>query len=171
MHALINFLGLVPKTPLFDNASWITEFTYSRWNRVTQGASVFVGRDGYTGLDHVTRDNVTAAINFAPQWFQVLPGVDLTMPLSISMGLSGTPAAQAATGARDNGSYSAGLSFDIFNKYKVDLTYASFFGTYGTDANGGITAPGAGAAGSGARDIFGLLKDRDLLSLTLKGTF
>lgn len=171
MHALVNFLGLVPKTALFDSASWITEFTYSRWNSVTQGEQYFLGRDGYTGLDRVTRNNITGALNFAPQWFQVFPGVDLTVPLSIAMGLSGTPAAHAATGAKDNGSYSAGLSFDIYAKYKVDLTYASFFGTYGTDATGGIPAPGSGANGSGARDIFGLLKDRDLLSLTLKGTF
>jgi len=172
MHALINFLGLVPKTSLFDAASWIAEFTYSRWNKVSQGQQYFLGRDGYTGLDRVTRDNVTGALLLAPQWFQVFPGVDLTMPLSISSGLYGTSAIKGA-GAAENGSYSAGLSFDIFNKYKVDLTYASFFGTYATDATGGISGPGDSAPGArtGAGDVYGLLKDRDLLSLTIKGTF
>ncbi len=172
MHALINFLGLVSKTPLFDSASWITEFTYSRWNRVSQGNQYFLGRDGYTGLDRVTKDNVTGAILFAPQWFQVLPGVDLTMPLSVASGLYGTSAIKGG-GARGNGSYSAGLSFDVFAKYKVDLTYAAFFGNYGVDATGGIPGPGDAAAGArtGAGDIYGLLKDRDLLSLTIKGTF
>jgi len=172
IHALINFLGLLPKTPVFDAGSWLAEFTYSRWDRVTQGQDYFLGRNGYSGVDRVTRDNVTAALNFAPQWFQVFPGVDLTMPLSIASGIYGTSAVSGG-GADANGSYSAGLSFDIFAKYKVDLTYASFFGTYGTDSTGGIPGPGGAAPGqhTGAGDIFALLKDRDMLSLTLKTTF
>jgi len=98
--------------------------------------------------------------------------VDLTMPLSVASGLYGTSAV-AGGGAKFNGSYSGGLSFDIFAKYKVDLTYASFFGTTGTDASGGIPGPGGAAPGehTGAGDIFALLKDRDMLSLTLKVTF
>lgn len=172
MHALINFLGLLPKTPVSDAGSWLAEFTYSRWDRVSQGNDYFLGRNGYTGKDRVTRDAATAALNFAPQWFQVFPGVDLTMPLSVASGIYGTSAIQGG-GAKSNGSYSAGLSFDIFAKYKVDLTYASFFGTYGTDATGGIPGPGGAAPGAhtGAGDIFALLKDRDILSLTLKATF
>jgi hypothetical protein len=172
MHALINFLGLLPKTLLFDAGSYLAEFSYSRWMSVSQGNAYFLGRDGYTGADRVTRDNMTAALNLTPQWFQVFPGVDLTMPLSIASGLFGSSSV-AGGGAASNGSYSAGLSFDIFNKYKVDITYASFFGTYGTDATGGIPGPGGSAPGehSGAGDIFALLKDRDMLSLTLKTTF
>lgn len=172
MHALINFLGLISKTPFFDNASWITEFTYGRWNRVSQGGQYFLGRDGYTGLDRVTKDNVTGALMFAPQWFQVFPGVDLTTPISIASGLYGTSAIKGG-GAKNNGSYSAGLSFDVFAKYKVDLTYASFFGNFGVDATGGISGPGDSLAGhsTGAGDVYGLLQDRDLLTLTIKGTF
>lgn len=172
IHALVNFLGLIPKTPLFDTASWITEFTYGRVDSVNDPQNKFLGRPGYTGLDRVTKDNVTAALMFAPQWFQVFPGVDLTMPLSIASGIYGSSAIKGG-GAKDNGSYSAGLSFDIFAKYKVDLTYSSFFGTYGTDATGGISGPGDSAIGAktGAGDVYGLLKDRDMLSLTLKGTF
>jgi hypothetical protein len=129
-----------------------------------------VGRDGYHGIDHVTRNAFTAAINFAPQWNQVFPGVDLTMPMSIASGISGVSAV-AGGGSRNNGSYSVGLSFDIFAKYTVDLTYASFFGTIHPDATGQIMPPGLAGPGVGAGDITGLLKDRDLLSLTLKTTF
>jgi hypothetical protein len=172
MHALINLLGLVPKTPVFDTASWLAEFTYSRWNHISQGQQYFLGRDGYTGTDRVTKDNITGALNFAPQWFQVFPGVDLTMPLNISSGLYGTSAVSGG-GAKGNGSYSAGLSFDIYNKYKVDFTYASFFGSYRTNAAGQISALGDSLPGerTGAADSYALLKDRDLLSLTLKTTF
>ncbi len=182
MHAVVNFLSLLPKTPLFDTGSTLVEFTYGRWNRVTQGGNLFLGSNAYNGdggatrsyngMDRVTRDNATVAVNFAPQWFQVMPGVDLTMPLNFGMGLFGTSAVTGG-GVKDNGNYSAGLSFDIFAKYKVDLTYASYFGTFHTDANGMIPTPGAavGQQNTGAADAYALLKDRDLLSLTFKATF
>jgi hypothetical protein len=160
-HAVINFLGILPKTPLFDTGSWLAEFTWGGWTHVRQGNEFFLGREGYGGLDRVTKDAISGAINFAPTWFQVLPGVDLSMPLSVSMGLTGNSAVTAG-GDKNNGSYSAGLSFDIFAKYKADLNYVGFFGNFRTDSTGGITSSG---------DIFALLKDRDMVSLTLKTTF
>jgi hypothetical protein len=171
-HALVNFLGLLSKNPLFDEATCLVEFTWSGWTHVGQGNEFFLGRTGYSGIDRVTKDAMTGAINFAPVWRQVVPGVDLTMPLSIASGLYGT-AAVTTGGAAKNGSYSAGLSFDIFAKYKADLTYVGFFGNYKTDPafGGTIPPPGGGSAGTGAGDVFGLLKDRDMVSLTLKATF
>jgi hypothetical protein len=168
LHALVNFLALMPKTPLFDEGSCLLELTYSRWMRVSQGGEFFLGRDGYSGADRVTRDAMTGAINFAPMWRQVLPGVDLTMPLSIASGLFGTSAV-ATGGAAKNGSYSAGLSFDILAKYTATLTYAGFFGNYRVDPVSGTILPPGFFGGAG--DIFGLLKDRNLISLTLKAAF
>jgi hypothetical protein len=160
-HSVVNALFLINKTPLFDSASVLTEFTYARYLNVTSGKATFKGNPNYTGIDRVTRDNMTGAINFAPQWLQIIPGVDLTMPLSIATGLFGNSAVSGG-GAKNNGSYSAGLNFDILARYAVNLAYAGFFGTYQTDATGGISSAG---------DVPGLLKDRDLLSLTLKASF
>ena len=133
------------------------------------GGQYFVGRKGYHGLDHATRNAFTGAVNFTPQWNQVLPGVDLTMPLSIASGISGVSAITGG-GSKNNGSYSAGLSLDIYAKYTVALTYAGFFGTIHPDATGQIAPPGLAGPGDGAGDIYGLLRDRDMLSLTLKTT-
>ena len=171
MHAVVNFLGLLPKTPVFDSGSCLVEFAYSRYTHVSQGNEFFLGRSGYDGIDRVTKDAMTGAINFVPEWKQVFPGVDLAMPLTFASGIFGTSAVTAG-GAAKNGSYSAGLSFDIFAKYKADLTYVGYFGNYRTDG-GQIPPPGLGTpgTGTGAGDIFGLLKDRDTISLTLKATF
>ena len=176
-HALVNFLTLLPKTPVFDTGSAILEFAYGRWDRVTANAQYFTGMHnpnytgGYTndGLDHATRDNATVTINFVPEWKQVLNGVDLSMPLNFSMGMFGN-AATLTGGAAGSGTYSGGLSFDVYNKYKIDLTYASFFG-YVHPAGGQVLPPGLAAPGQGAEDPIALLRDRDLLSLTLKTTF
>jgi hypothetical protein len=160
-HALVNFLYVINKTPLFDKADCLAEFTYSQWLHVSQGSDVFKGNAVYPGLDHVTRGAMTGALNFTPTWYQVLPGVDLSMPLSIASGLFGVSAVQTG-GSAKNGSYSAGLSFDILARYTATINYSGFFGNYRTDATGGITSSG---------DIFALLKDRDMVTLTLKTTF
>jgi hypothetical protein len=170
MHAVLNFLTLLPKTALFDTGSAILEFAYGRWNRVTSGTEFFTGLNGYNGLDHATRDNSTVTINLTPQWFQVIPGVDMSMPLNFSVGMHGN-AATLTGGAEGSGTYSGGLSFDVFAKYTIDLTYAGFFGKLQPDAQGQILPAGLAASGQGAADATALLRDRDLLSLTIKATF
>jgi hypothetical protein len=104
---------------------------------------------------------MTGALNFTPTWYQVLPGVDLSMPLSIASGLFGVSAVSTG-GSAKNGSYSAGFAFDILARYTATLNYSGFFGNYRADATGGISSSG---------DIFALLKDRDMVTLTLKATF
>lgn len=160
-HALVNFLYLFKGIPLFDKADCLVEFTYSQWMKVNQGADSFKGGAGYSGLDRVTKDAMTGAINFSPTWFQVFSGVDLSMPLSLSSGIFGN-AAVTTGGAARNGAYSAGFSFDILARYTATINYAGFFGNYATDATGGISTSG---------DVFALLKDRDMVTLTLKTTF
>jgi hypothetical protein len=179
MHAVLNFLTVMPKTPLFDTGSAILEFAYGRWDKVTSNERYFTGsKNGFNigggptnaGIDAATKDNSVVNINIVPEWKQVLPGVDLAMPLFFSMGMHGN-AATLTGGTAGTGSYSAGLSFDVFAKYKVDLTYASFFGNVHPGADGQINPPGLAGPGQGAADAIALLRDRDMLSLTLKASF
>ena len=184
MHAVVNFLTLLPKTPVFDTGAAILEFSYGRWNKVTSGAQYFTGMAGdglfpalgpvNQGVGAATRDNSVVTVNFVPEWKQVLPGVDLAMPINFSMGMHGNSATLTG-GTKGTGSYSAGLSFDVFAKYKVDLTYASFFGNVHPGDDGQIVPPGfestSQGRGRGASDAIALLRDRDLLSLTLKASF
>ena len=182
MHAVVNFLTLLPKTALFDSGSSIVEFAYGRWNSVSSGAQYFTGGNGLNpmgepvnqGTGAATRDWSNVTVNVVPEWKQILPGVDLAMPVNFSVGMHGN-AATLTGGTRGTGSYSAGLSFDVYAKYKIDLTYASFFGGVYPGADGGIVPPGfesnTSPLGRGAADAIALLRDRDLLSLTLKATF
>ena len=178
MHAVLNFLTLLPKTPLFDTGSAILEFSYGRWNRVSENARYFTGNTGMNavggptnaGVGHATRDNSVVTINLVPEWKQVFPSVDMAMPMNFSMGMHGN-AATLTGGSEGTGSYSVGLSFDVLAKYKIDLTYASFFGNVKPDAGGQVAPPGFESPGQGAADAIALLKDRDILSLTLKTTF
>ena len=161
-HALINFVGTVKPNPLFDTASWSMEYVWNHLDSVTQGAAVYKGRSSYNEIDKPTKDFVGGALNFTPTWFQVVPGVDLSLPLSISSGLVGNSCVSGG-GNKNAGSWGVGLGADIFMKYRVDIKYVDFFGDYTTDpATGAVKIANGGSA---------LLSDRGFISLTLKTTF
>ena len=56
VHGVLNFLGLINKTPVFDTAAWTVEFSWCRWDKVTQNEAVFKGRPDYTAIDRVSKD-------------------------------------------------------------------------------------------------------------------
>jgi hypothetical protein len=162
VHAVVNFLKLFSDTPVFSTASLLTEFAWDQWLNTSQGANLFKGRSSYSGKDRVTKDHVAGAVVFTPTWYQVFTGVDLSMPMSVAMGLAGTSAMAAETNNKNSGQYGFGLSADIFQRYKVDLTYSGFFGTFDVNPlSGQVTA----------NSPYPNLKDRDMIALTLKTTF
>ncbi|MES2152058.1 MAG: DUF1302 domain-containing protein [Pseudomonadota bacterium] len=162
IHGVLNFFGTMAKTPLSDSAVWITELVWNRLDKVTQGELFFKGRASYTGVDKVSRDFYGIAATFTPTWFQVLPGVDMSAPVSYSVGLKGNSAVQVG-GNKGAGNYAIGTSFDVRQKYRFDLKYVNFFGPLVTDPTSGAVTSFGGASA--------LLKDRGFIAATFKTTF
>ncbi len=161
-HALINFVGVIGPNPLFSSATWSMEYAWSHLESVTQGAAVYKGRDSYHEIDKPTGNFVGGALNFTPTWFQTFPGIDFSLPLSISSGLMGNSCV-AGGGNKNGGSWGVGVGADISTEYKVDIKYVDFFGDYTTDpATGALKSANGGSA---------LLSDRGFISLTVKTTF
>ncbi|MNF38126.1 hypothetical protein D3C84_190650 [compost metagenome] len=162
LHGVLNMVGVVSSNALFDSASWSTELAWSHLADVTQGAQFYKGRRGYDLIDQADRDAFVLTATFTPTWLQVFPGVDLSMPMVVSSGISGnSPVANG--GNEDAGSYSFGVAADISQKYKADLKYVDFFGDYDKDPRtGAVSVANGGSA---------LLEDRGMLTLTLKTTF
>jgi len=160
-HGVLNFLGTISETPLFNTASWNMEYVWNRLDTINSGAAVYKGRAGYNLIDKPTKDFVGGAVSFTPTWYQVFPGVDLSMPLNINSGLIGNSAINLG-GNKNGGSYSFGLSADILQQYKVDLKYTDYFGDFGPDASGAMTVANGGYA---------MLSDRGTITLTMKATF
>jgi hypothetical protein len=165
-HGLVNFIGILPRTPVFDTGAWGVELTWSRWDNVTSGANLFSalgfapcnGRDKWDGC--TTKDYYGLALSFNPTWFQVFPGVDLSAPVTYSTGLSGN-AATVFGGNEDTGTYTVGLGADIHQKHRIDLKYIDWFGRYRDNGTAVTTQNG----------FTTLLEDRGFVSLTLKTTF
>jgi hypothetical protein len=132
-----------------------------QWLSVTQNEAVFKGRNGYAGIDRVSKSFFGLGVNFTPTWFQVFPGVDVLAPVTWAQGLAGN-AAVSSGGNDGTGTYSLGIAADLYQKYRVDLKYTGYYGNYSASPTGAATAfNGVPAA----------LSDRAFVSLTLKATF
>jgi Protein of unknown function (DUF1302) len=173
-HGLVNGIYIFPKTALFDTATIAGELTWMQWSKVTQNEAVFKGRsnyvntiDGSTPIDKVTKNFFGLAINFTPTWFQVFPGVDLLAPITWSQGISGN-AAVAFGGSEGGGNWSAGIAADIYQKYRIDLKYSSYYGDYSTNPTTATPQGGVMGVANGANAS---LSDRGWVSLTFKTTF
>ncbi len=172
LHAVVNLLGTLPRTALFDSASWIAEVQWSKWTHVNSGANLF-NAVGYAPCNAtatapaknkwdgcVTPSYTGIGLGFTPNWFQVLPGVDLSMPISYAVGVSGN-AATTFGGNQGLGNYSIGLGADVQQAYRFDLKYVDFIGAYKDN----------GTAVTATNGLTTYLKDRGFVSLTFKTSF
>lgn len=176
-HGLLNMIAYIGQTPLFDSAAVTAEISYSRLDDVNRSTRAFFkhkdskygGCTGGVKAGCATDDAWGFNIGITPTWFQVLPGIDLTMPVNFGIGLKGNSPAPLGA-AQDAGAWSIGLGLDIYSKYNVNLTYNDYIGNYTTGPN--ITpVPGVGARTWEATNGAGILRDRGWVSLTFKTVF
>jgi hypothetical protein len=168
-HAVLNLVGVLPRSPLFDIATLTAETTWMRVLKVTsdpfnlyKGTAAYAAgkTSGAANIDAVTRSSSTLALSFTPSWLGALPELDLSLPLSYQVGLSGQ-AAVVSGGAAHSGTRAIGIVADYKNKYNLALRYIAAFGPYATTPTGiAAVAPGYAA-----------LSDRNMLVLTFKTTF
>jgi hypothetical protein len=171
-HGVVNVLGTVAKTPVFDSATWLAELNFAHWSKVTSGANLFMA-EGFApcaatatrpALDKwdgcTTKNYAGMGATFTPTWYQVFNGVDLSAPMTYSVGLYGN-APTVFGGNQGLGNYSVGVAADVQQKYRFDLKYIDFIGRYRDN----------GTAVTSQNGLTTFLKDRGFVSLTFKTTF
>ena len=179
MHLLLNGVYLLPQTPLWQSGSLQGELVYQRLDKVTKNAAVYYAEDyactkGYAMNPAIkgrnksdgcaTKDSLSLAMGFTPQWSQVFPGLDLSMPTSFSYGLMGN---SPAIGGSFEGAwkYSIGVKATYQNKYDFTLSYADAHFDYKTNSSG-LATTAAGASSSA-----GVVNNKGWLSLMFKTSF
>ncbi|MCE4071507.1 MULTISPECIES: DUF1302 domain-containing protein [Pseudomonas] len=163
-HALVNTIFALPNTPLWDTGTVTAELTYDYLDEVTKNEKLFNGADRSTcplgkKAGCATRDAWGFNIAVKPQYLAIIPGVDLSIPLTLGGGLHGNT---ADFGGVSEGAYtySVGMEADIRRAVIASLTWADSSAQIVRNGSGGYTGAGSWQT-----------TDRGRVTLTLKTSF
>jgi hypothetical protein len=166
-HALVNAIYLLPKTPLWDGGTLQGEIAYNHLDKITDNPDRFNARgygctSGYS-KNCVDRGSLGTQIGFTPQWPQLFPGWDVSMPMSVAYGINGN---SPTLGGTNEGAYnySVGVSGVWKNLHTFSLTWLDSHAEYKND-------PATGYATNGYTNGSAVQNDHGWLSFTYKTTF
>ena len=185
LHAQLSWIALLSPNSLWQGGSFIGEIAVHRLQKVTANGTYGDGEvlhadpalgggplAGKTKLDeNATRSAGALRFIFEPQYFQVLSGLDLSVPVGVGYGLFGrSPVINPGFSVYHGGDVSLGLKGDYLREWKVGLTWTKFFGHR---ADGGVVTPAnlPPVAGEQAFSYAQGLADRDFVAFTLQRTF
>lgn len=172
-HALVNGIYLLDRGAFWDTGNIVLELSYDRLDDVTENENLFlrvdrptctIGRGGPAGSwkdGCATKDAWGLSIRFAPQWLQVLPSLDVTLPMSYQVGLDGNSAISGLGVNQDAASLSLGVQLDYKVIHRLTLEYADYFAKRHTVDD--VAVSGNGSSFS--------LTDRGRVSITYKVAF
>lgn len=171
-HLNLSGVYVLQPSALWQGGAVLAELGYNRTLRVTNDP--FAAERGQTGVNGGLAGNTTkgawaSRVLFEPQYFQVLPGLDLSLPISVGYNFGGRSSAmfKFAGGVSNGGDYSIGIKGKYQNEWNFSLAYTDYFGAAGTLTE--TLSPGNAAP---RQLTFGqTLKDRGFLSMSVSRTF
>lgn len=154
-HINISTLWQAPETPLWREASLTGEIA---WNRVL---SITKNPDAVD--PNATRDAVSMRFLFEPTYRQVVPGLDLGVPIGVGYTPNGSRSMALGPGglpATGGGDFNIGLNGSYLDVWRFSLAYTHYFGPEGNflDADNHYSYKQA-------------MKDRNFISLSVRRTF
>jgi hypothetical protein len=163
-HVNLSGIYVLNKSSLWDGGAVVAELAWNRVLSVTKNPSAV----GFGGLDpNTTRDAAAFRMIFEPQYFQVLPGLDLSVPVGLGYNFGGRSSAifNFAGGASKAGDLSIGVKAKYQNTWNVGVSYTTFFGAENTFTVTDARTPTRMLS-------FGQTqKDRDYVSFNVSRTF
>ena len=125
LHVNFSATDLYGPNAIWDGGSLLAEIGYNERLDITKNPQA---------LDpNTTHSALAVRFIFEPSYFQVLPGLDLTVP----MGLGFNPAGRSSVllnfngGTEGGGDFSIGVKANYENVWKVGLSFTGFFGPKG----------------------------------------
>jgi hypothetical protein len=169
-HLQVSGIYVLQPNALWQGGAVLGELAFNRTLSVTKDIFARYAGAGLGGLDpNTTRDAFALRLLFEPQYFQVLPGLDLSVPIGLGYNFGGRSSAVGnfAGGASSAGDFSIGIKGKYQNAWNFALTYSDFFGPAKTFTE--TLIPGSG---SPRQLTFGqTLADRANISFTVSRTF
>lgn len=114
----VSTIWQVPRSPLWETASLVAEAGGNTLLKVTDNPAA---RDTTKG-----RTSLLTAISFEPGWYQLLPDVDVYVPLNVTYNFNKRDA--VVIGDARGGSASVGLKFNYANSIKGGVSYTHYLG-------------------------------------------
>ena len=157
-HVNLSAIYVLPTNSLFQGGALLGELAWNRRTSVTSKGS----------LDpNTTRDATSIRMIFEPAYYQVVSGLDLTIPIGLGSNIDGRSSAimNFNGGSSHGGDFNIGVSGSYQQDWKFGFSYVRFLGTAGTflKNNPATDTPLLSYAQS--------LKDRNYISFNVKRAF
>lgn len=156
MHLNVSAISVFGASALWEGASFIGELAYNRRLSISDNAGQ---------LDPLaTKDASALQFIFQPEYFQVVPGVDLQVPIGMSYGISGRSSVNGALFPSEHGgNVSIGVKADYQKTWQGSLNYTHYIGSAGSVVRYGTAVPELSY-----QNFHG---DRDFVSLSIQRSF
>ena len=175
VNVIANAFVQLGTTPLWDTGILIAEATYTQLTSVTSHSELF-NAQGYGSCPTnnkwdgcATKQALAVGFVFEPQWLQVFPGWDLSMPSSLTLGIKGNPAyAAGAFYAQGTNIHSIGIKGTFQAKNTISLQYNGY--KWRTSPSAVVPGLGESYTGFGGNGPVAL-NDKGWVQLTFKTSF
>lgn len=172
VNFVANMVSGLTSNWLYDTGVASAEVSYTQLVKKTDNAELYNGdsncRDKWAGCS--TDKAVIASAFVEPQWLQVMPGMDLSMPMFAQYGVYGNTPSLGANVSQGQIVYTVGVKALFQNVYSVTLQYNGYNAHTKNQlvtSDGSGTGPAFYAGGNGGF----FYNDKDWVSLTAKASF
>ena len=160
-HAQVSTITLFGKGLFWDGGVFLNELAWNRTLSITKNPNA---------LDqNTTRDAWAFRMILIPSYFQVLPGIDLDVPIGLGYNPSGRSSAvfKFNGGTEHAGDFSIGVTANYHNSVKAGLNFVHFFGKEAPF----LQTNHSSVPGPYSLSFAQSLRDRDFVSLQVQTTF
>jgi hypothetical protein len=157
LHAQVSWISLLSRSALWEGGSFVGELAWNRRLGIRENAQA---------LDpNASCDAAAVRFIFQPTYYQVIGGLDLSVPIGLGYGLYGKSSVlNPGFSVNHGGDFSIGIAGDYLKVWKFSLDYRYFFGTEST-----ATGPTNAQVQSWSYNQS--LHDRNFLALSVQRSF
>ena len=152
MHVQASWLASLGPYPFVQELSFLGEVAWNRRLSVAKNANML--------NPLADRDAASVRMVLSPTFRQVLPGLDLSVPMGVSYTDGRSSALGPGFGSHKGGDFNIGLAGTYLNKYFINLNFVNFYGP-----------PGPPLDAANQAQFKQSLADRDYVSFSLRTTF
>lgn len=165
-HLNLSAISVFGGNGFWGGASLVGELAFNRLLSVTHQPAYNAATGAPNPLNSThTRDATMARVVFTPEFFQVLPGVDIQTPIGIGYGINGRSAVLQLM-PEHGGDISFGVNATIDKTWKAGLNYVHYYGSKGS-----VVSPASNIPTSTYASYDQYYHDRDFISLTVQRSF